>query len=184
MATSKLRSPRVPGFGGHIMFMRMSRSRWRENLGGYLCISPWIIGFLAFTVGPLVASLYYSFTQYTMLRVPQWVGLNNYRTALSYDRLFWLSVSRTVLWSLTTVPLGIVGSFIAALLLDRDVRGKTIWRICFFLPSLTPQIAATLIWVWILQPDVGVLNSLIKMLFGVKGPLWLVSPSWALPRSL
>jgi len=158
-----------------------SKLQVREALQGYLFISPWAIGFIVFTVGPLFASLYYSLHQYTLLRPAVWTGLENYRYALFTDSVFWKSVGRTLMWTITTVPLGIVGSFFAALLLDRDVRGTTAWRTCFFLPSLTPQIAAVILWVWLLQPEVGIINSLIKMAFGVRGPGWLSSPVWALP---
>jgi multiple sugar transport system permease protein len=140
-----------------------------------------VFGFLAFTLGPLVASLYYSLNRYTLLLKPEWIGLQNYYMAFFKDRVFWRSVGRTLLWTVTTVPLGVVGSFFVALLLNRGVRGTTIWRICFFLPSLTPQVAGALLWMWILQPDVGVINALIKMLFHVKGPGWLSSMQWALP---
>src|SRR5688572_6838206 len=96
---------------------RMSVARRREALQGYLYITPWIIGFLVFVAGPLVASLYYSFTYYPLLQDPSWIGLQNYTTALFKDRIFWLSVQRTLLWAVTTVPLGIAGSFFAAVLL-------------------------------------------------------------------
>jgi multiple sugar transport system permease protein len=112
---------------------------------------------------------------------PSWVGLQNYTTAFFKDRLFWLSAWRTALWALTTVPLGIAGSFFAALLLNRAVPLKTFWRVLFFLPSLTPEIAAALLWLWILQPDVGIVNSTLKAWFGVIGPDWLSSAQWALP---
>ncbi|HHX44384.1 MAG TPA: sugar ABC transporter permease [Chloroflexi bacterium] len=160
---------------------RMSRQEIREALQGYTFILPWAIGFLAFIVGPLLTSLYYSLTRYTLLRPMEWVGLENYTYALFRDSLFWKSIERTLLWTLTTVPLGVLGSFLAALLLDRGVRGTTAWRICFFLPSLTPQVAAVILWVWILQPEVGIVNSLIRMVFNSKGPGWLTSPTWALP---
>jgi len=161
--------------------LRWSRTRRREALEGYVYISPWIIGFVVFVLGPLIASLYYSFTYYSLLSTPQWIGLKNYVTALTGDRLFWVSVQKTLFFALTTVPLGVAGSFFAALLLNRGVRGKTLWRICFFLPSLTPEVAVALLWLWILQPDIGVVNSVIRQLFGLRGPDWLASPSWALP---
>jgi multiple sugar transport system permease protein len=153
----------------------------KEALQGFAFISPWAIGFLAFTIGPLLMSLYYSLSQYTLLRSPQFVGLQNYTTALLRDRVFWKSVERTLLWSISTVPLGILGSFCAALLLNRPVKGVTFWRICFFLPSLTPTVAAAILWLWILQPDVGIANMVIRMVFGIKGPGWLSDPDWALP---
>jgi multiple sugar transport system permease protein len=159
----------------------MSKARKREALEGYLYISPWIVGYTVFIFGPLLASLYYSFTYYPLLTDPTWVGLQNYTTALFKDRIFWLSVGRTLLWAITVVPLGIAGSFFAALLLNRPVRGKTLWRVLFFLPSLTPEVAAALLWLWILQPDVGIVNSTIRTLFGVAGPGWFASPSWAMP---
>jgi len=112
------------------------------------------------------------------------IGLKNYETAFFKDSLFWKSVERTILWSVTSVPLGVVGSFIAALLLNRDVNGTTAWRISFFLPSLTPQVAASLLWMWLLQPDIGLVNGLIRMVFGIKGPPWMASTQWAMPSLL
>jgi len=148
---------------------------------GYLYITPWIIGFLAFVAGPLVASLYYSFTYYPLLTDPTWIGLENYVTALFNDRIFWIAVQRTLLWALLTVPLGIAGSFFAAVLLNRAIAGKTLWRVLFFLPSLTPEVAAAVLWVWILQPQVGIVNSVLKAWFGIQGPAWMASAQWALP---
>ena len=159
----------------------MSGRQLREALEGYLFISPWILGFLFFSIGPLLASFYYSLNRYSLLAEPIWLGLGNYRYAFFGDRLFWISVKRTLLWAVTTVPLGIVGSLMAALLLNRGMKGTTVYRTCFFLPSLTPQVAATLLWVWILQPDIGVLNAVIHILFGIRGPNWLASSTWALP---
>ena len=112
---------------------------------------------------------------------PVWIGLGNYEMAFFGDRLFWKSVERTVTWAVTTVPLGIIGSFLAALLLNRGVRGTTAWRMLFFLPSLTPGVAAAMLWVWMLQPDVGVVNSVIRMVLGIKGPGWMASTKWAFP---
>jgi multiple sugar transport system permease protein len=155
--------------------------RRKEAILGYLYISPWIIGFILFTLGPFFASLYYSFNHYTLLRPIRWAGFDNYRYAFLSDRIFWTSVQRTILWTVWTVPLGIAGSFFAALLLDRGVRGTTIWRIFFFLPSLTPQVAAAMVWLWLLQPDVGIVNSVIRMVFGIRGPGWMATRQWALP---
>jgi multiple sugar transport system permease protein len=106
--------------------------------------------------------------------------LENYVTALFKDRIFWISVRRTLTWALVVVPLGITGSFFAAVLLNRAIRGKTLWRILFFLPSLTPEVAAAVLWVWILQPDVGIVNSILASI-GINGPEWMASPTWAMP---
>ena len=160
---------------------KLTRGQLREELQGWLFITPWIIGFLAFTVGPLIASAYYSLNRYTLLRPAEWIGLENYRYAFFTDSMFPKSIERTLLWTITTVPLGIMGSFFAAMLLDRGIRGTTIWRICFFLPSLTPQVAAVILWIWMLQPEVGVVNNVLKLAFGIRGPGWLTSPDWAFP---
>jgi multiple sugar transport system permease protein len=156
-----------------------------------LFISPWVIGFLCFTGYPMLASLYYSFTDYKILGSAQWVGLHNYIYAFtgkpfgsSGDPLFWLSLSRTVTWVVLIVPLGITGSLLAASLLNRGLIGSRFYRTGFFLPSLTPVVAASLLWSWILQPDIGVLNSVIHTLTGAKGPNWLYSLTWSMPSLL
>ncbi len=172
-------------------FRDMSPARRKEALQGIAFISPWVIGFLAFTAYPMAASFYYSFTDYKILGAPVWVGLRNYVYAFtgkpfgtSGDPLFWLALLRTVTWVSAIVPLGIIGSLLVAVLLNRGIKGTSIWRTCFFLPSLTPIVAASLLWVWILQPDVGVLNSLIKLTTGAKGPNWLYDMGLALPSML
>lgn len=161
-----------------------SHMRRREALEGFLFISPWIIGFLAFTLGPMLASLSFSFSYYRIQRPPQWVGLDNYRYAFLQDRLFWLSLRRTSTWVLFTVPLGVTGSLLAALLLNQGTVGTSAWRLFFFLPSLTPIVAAALLWSWMLQPEVGIINTTLAHLFGIKGPPWLGSVEWALPSLL
>lgn len=166
----------------------MSPARRKEAIQGFLFISPWVVGFLAFTAYPMVASFYYSFTDYKILGNPTWVGLRNYIYAFTGtplgsggDPLFWLSLARTVTWVIAIVPLGVLGSLLAASLLNRGIRGTSIFRTCFFLPSLTPVVAAALLWAWILQPDIGVLNSAINGLTGLKGPNWLYSLTWSMP---
>jgi multiple sugar transport system permease protein len=185
--TSVLETPRF----GIDVFRGLSPARRREAIQGMLFISPWVIGFLAFTTYPMLASLYYSFTDYKILGTPNWVGLHNYIYAVSGppfgttgDPLFWLSLSRTVTWVVLIVPSGILGSLLAASLLNRGLVGTRFFRTGFFLPSLTPIVAASLLWAWILQPDIGVLNSVIHSLTGTKGPNWLYSLTWSLPSLL
>jgi multiple sugar transport system permease protein len=145
-----------------------------------LFISPWIIGFLIFTLGPMLASLYYSFTQYNIQTSPEFIGMANYQYAFDRDRLFWVAVKRTLVWSLYTVPPGIFGSLLAAILLNQKLKGVAVYRTCFFLPHLTPVVAAAILWTWILQPDIGILNSMLEQI-GIRGPKWLQSVQWALP---
>jgi len=166
----------------------MTHARRKEALQGLAFISPWLLGFLAFTAYPMLASLYYSFTNYNMLAPPRWVGPQNYVYAFTGkplgtngDPLFWHSMERTVVWVLATVPLGIFGSLLAAVLLNRGLRGTALYRTAFFLPSLTPIVAASLLWTWILNPQIGILNALIEGVTGWRGPQWLASVEWALP---
>lgn len=158
----------------------MSRLQRREALQGYLFISPWVIGFLVFTLGPMLASFYYSFTLYNVQTEPRFTGLYNYNYAFTQDDLFWVSVRRTLLWSVMTVPLSMIGSLFAALLLNQKLRGVAIYRTSFFLPHLTPVVAAAILWMWILQPDTGILNSLLDRV-GIRGPNWLQSIQWSMP---
>lgn len=158
----------------------LSPARRREAVQGFLFISPWVIGFLIFTLGPMVASFFYGFTHYNVQRPPEFIGLDNYYFAFFKDRLFWTAVKRTLTWSLYTVPPGIIGSLLAAVLLNQKLKGVAFYRTFFFLPHLTPLVAAAILWTWILQPDIGILNSLLDRV-GIRGPDWLLSVKWALP---
>jgi multiple sugar transport system permease protein len=152
----------------------------RRALEGYLYISPFLIGFAVFTAYPLIASLYLSFTNFNLISPPVWVGAENYVRAFSGDGLFWSSLGRTAQYAVMVVPLGIVASLGAALLLTRGFPGTSMFRTFFFLPSITPIIASVLIWLWILQPSIGVLNYLLSLVH-IPGPPWVQSTTWALP---
>ncbi|MEZ4615798.1 MAG: sugar ABC transporter permease [Caldilineaceae bacterium] len=159
---------------------RLSLMQRREAIQGYLFISPWVIGFLIFTLGPMLASFYYSFTLYNVQTEPRFTGLYNYDYAFSQDPLFWVSVRRTLLWSVMTVPVSMIASLWAAILLNQKLRGVAFYRTCFFLPHLTPVVAAAILWMWILQPDIGILNTFLDKL-GIRGPNWLQSIRWSMP---
>jgi len=159
---------------------RHSSMRRQEALEGVLYVSPWIIGFVVFVAGPLLASLYFSFTKYNVLRPPQFIGLQNFTTALTKDELFLPSIVRSFYYALLLVPLAMAGSLIVALLLNQKLVLKTVWRTMYFLPTLTPLVAAALLWRWMLNPDVGLVNYLLAQI-GIKGPGWLSSIEWAVP---
>ncbi len=156
------------------------RRRRRDGLQGYLWISPWLIGVTLFTIGPMLASLFLSFTQYNIVANPRWIGAANYVNAFTKDKLFWGSLGRTLLFALISVPLSSIGSLGAALLLNRTWRGTSFFRACFFLPSLIPLVASALLWRWIFDPRLGLLNYLLSLI-GVKGPGWFSSAEWAMP---
>lgn len=171
MATTAVARPRK---------RRFSRIALRQNLLGYLWISPWLIGFSIFIFGPMIASVGYSFTNYRIVNDPRFVGAGNYVTALTNDSLFWPSLGRTFAFMLISVPIGVVGSLLLAILLNQRLRGETVYRTFFFLPTLTPLAAAAILWSWILHPEVGMVNYLLSLM-GVDGPAWLASTRWAMP---
>ncbi len=155
-------------------------SKARENIVGYLFILPGILGFLIFSLGPLVAALGMSFTDYNMIERANWVGLSNYSAAIHDDPLFWGSVKRTVLYAAINVPVGIALSLAVAVLLNQKLRGTWFFRTVFFLPSVVPTVAAVLFWVWLLNPDFGLMNYLLREA-GLPTSTWLSSTTWALP---
>lgn len=164
---------------GFLSTMR-SRSARREAVEGYLWISPWVIGFLVFTAGPILASLYLGFTKYKIGGTPEWIGLANYQQAFTSDKLFWPSLYRTGYYSLFNVVLGVIGSLLLALVLDKVIFGRTVYRAIYYLPSLTPAVATAILWGWLLHPQVGLVNDLLRKI-GVQGPGWLTNTTWAIP---
>src|SRR5262245_45527108 len=157
-----------------------SAARRREAIAGLLWSSPWLVGLFVFTLGPMLASLFLAFTNYTISSSPEWVGLENFRRALSgKDDLFWSSLGRTLQYALAMVPLGIGGSLLAALLLNLGLRLSTLFRTLFFTPSLTPVVASAVIWAWLYNPNFGLLNHLLSLV-GIVGPKWLADPDTAM----
>jgi multiple sugar transport system permease protein len=154
--------------------------RKREALEGYLFLAPWALGFVLFVAGPILASLVLSFTKYNIIRPPEFIGLGNYVTALTKDDILFPSIGRTFYYAALVVPIGLALSLGVAMLLNRALFFTTVWRTFFFLPTLTPVVAAALLWRWMLNPDAGVVNWLLAQI-GIKGPGWLASTEWAIP---
>jgi multiple sugar transport system permease protein len=175
LATTELRAAPVQTRRG------TSRLRRRHVLEGYLYLTPWLIGYVVFTAGPVLASLGLSFTSYNLISPPTFVGFANFVEAFTKDQQFWPSLERTFRYAIISVPLGIVGSLLVALLLNVQVRGTTVFRTLFFMPSLVPIVASTVLWAWLLQPDWGLVNLAIFNLTGQPGPRWFQDPSWAMP---
>lgn len=151
----------------------------RDLRTGLLFLSPWLIGFFAFTLYPMVVSLYYSFTIYHSKRAPEWVGLENYINLFS-DPDFFISLNNTLYMVVIAVPLGLIASFICALLLNLKVRGQAFYRVIYFLPSIVPTVAGTILFLWLLNPQVGLVNTLLAKI-GVDGPNWMADPQWSKP---
>jgi multiple sugar transport system permease protein len=157
----------------------MSLAR-RESLWAYIFIAPWIIGFIVFTIGPMLASLFFSFTDYDIVDAPHWVGISNY-TNLFHDALFWHALGITFKFAAISLPLGLVFSYMIAVLLNSKIRGINIWRTIYFLPSVIAGVAVALLWVRIFDPKFGILNPFLEHVFGIKGPAWFGDPHWAIP---
>jgi multiple sugar transport system permease protein len=157
-----------------------TRYQAKFALWGYLFLLPWLIGLIVFIIGPIIASLYLSLTEYDIVSPPRFVGLANYHTAFFEDTLFWSSIGRTLLYSVVVAPLGLLGSLLLALLLNRRAIGISAFRTVFFLPSLIPTAALALLWIWLFDPNYGVINQILGAV-GINGPGWFQSPQWALP---
>ncbi|MDH4389598.1 MAG: sugar ABC transporter permease [Fimbriimonas sp.] len=149
----------------------------RENLTGYLFISPWLIGFLVFTLWPFLRSFYLSFCNYNIVQPPKFIGLANYQMMLFNDELFYKSLWVTLRYALVAVPLTLFVGVALALLLNLNVKGIAVFRTIFYLPSIVPTVAMTSIFMWILNPQVGMVNRILA-LAGVTGPAWLSDPVW------
>lgn len=154
--------------------------RRREALWGYIFVSPWIVGFIVFTLGPMVASLALSLTRYNIVDAPVFIGLDNYLKLFAGDPKFWHSLRVTVTYAVCAVPLNLVFGFALAFLLNQKVPWVAFWRTMFYMPSVTSGVAVALLWGMIFNPRFGILNWALG-LAGIDGPGWLASPDWALP---
>jgi multiple sugar transport system permease protein len=155
-----------------------NRMYWRRTFEGYLFISPWIIGFLIFTAGALAGSFGISLTKFSMVGPPEYVGLGNYQYMFD-DEFFWKSL-RVTLYYLLNVPLNLVLGLLLALLLNQKIKGMSIFRTIFYLPSVTAGVAVALLWMWVFNPRFGVINVMLAKI-GILGPAWLGSETWAMP---
>lgn len=158
--------------------MPMNTSRRREAISFYLSISPWLIGFVLFTAGPMFISLYVSFTDWDLIRDPVWIGGRNY-TDLVTDPTFWQSLKVTGLYTLAYVPFDLLGGLTLALLVRPRIRGVGFFRTVFYLPTVLSGVAFVVVWMWLLNARGGLVNLLLGAV-GIQGPRWLLDPDWAL----
>ncbi len=168
-----------PSLNWFQQFRAMDLTARREALAGYAFISPWLIGFLLFVAGPTLASLVISFTRWNIVSDPRWVGFKNYIQIFTSDKAFIQSLKVTFKYSLIYLPLITVAGLATAMVLNAKVKGVGIFRAIFYLPYVAPQIAATLIWMWMLNPRYGLINTILGW-FGIAGPNWFSDPSTAL----
>lgn len=155
-------------------------ARAKENLTGWLWASPWVLGFLIFTLGPMLASVYFSFTDFPVISPPKWIGLENYRTMLSDDKSIFQALKVTTIYAVVAIPLNLSLGFFLAILLNQPIKGVAVWRTVYYLPAVVSGVAVALLWQWIFNTDFGLANWLLSLI-GIKGPRWLLDPGWALP---
>lgn len=158
----------------------MTKTERRHLRNGLFFTMPGIVGLLGFTVYPVVSSLYYSFCNYTALTPARWTGLNNYRL-LMHDRLLGAALKNTVIFGVMSVPLGILTAFVLANLLNQKVKAMPLFRTIFYLPSVVPAVASAVLWLWVLNPQFGLLNVGLMRLGIHNPPGWLMDPQWAKP---
>ncbi|MBO7392716.1 MAG: sugar ABC transporter permease [Abditibacteriota bacterium] len=155
----------------------------KQNLrNGLLFCSPILVGLTLFTLYPVISSFYYSFCNYPMLKPPTWIGFENYKTLFS-DPVFYKSLWNTFYYAIIATPLGIIVAFALALLLNQKVKGMAIYRTMFFVPSIVPMVASSVLWVWLLNPQYGLINGILRSI-GLPPsmvPGWMADPAWAKP---
>ena len=156
----------------------MRTTRW-QRWSGLLFIMPWLITFLWFTLGPFIASIYLSFTNYRFIGLPTWVGFQNYANLFGDDPKFIRSIINTLYYTAVHVPGIMLLAFFVALLLNQKVKGQPIYRTAFYLPSVTAGVATAYLWILLLQPN-GLINQFLGIV-GIDGPTWLTSSTWAMP---
>lgn len=152
----------------------------RRTLLGYLFLSPWLLGLLAFTLFPILAVFGLGFMQYGIFGRPTWVGFQNYTDIFTNDRLFLTTLGNTLYFVALSVPLSTVIGFLLAVALNTRLIGQTIFRTAFYVPSIVPQVAGVLLFVWLFHPQIGLINFALDLL-GLEGPNWLGRPQWAKP---
>jgi multiple sugar transport system permease protein len=161
----------------HKRHMRIST---REAIYAYIMIAPWIVGFIIFTLGPMIASLIFSFTDYSITKETHFLGIANFVEMTSKDPRFWISLRVTLTYAVIAIPVGLVVGLLLALLLNQNVPAITVWRTLFYTPSVVSGVAVAVLWSYVFNPRFGIMNWLLSLI-AIKGPGWLSSPTWSLP---
>lgn len=164
----------------------MNSNQWKKGL---LFISPLLVGFAVFTIYPVAASIWYSFCDYDVIRPTRFVGLANF-AELAADERFIHSLWNTLAFTVLVVPLTMLTALVLAFLLNMKLRGQALYRTIFFLPSIVPLVASSVLWLWLLNPDYGLINMCLRPALDVVNALtgthltppgWLVDPAWTKP---
>ncbi len=154
------------------------RQQTRHTINGLLFAAPWLIGLTVFWIYPIFASAYYSFTSFNGVQSPQWIGFSNYVDLFTRDTDFVDAVLNTFYFAIVSIPLAIILSFALAMMLNAKIRGQVVYRTIYFLPTLVPEVALALVWVYLFTPGSGLINVPFDWI-GVRGPCWLTCPEWS-----
>ena len=158
------------------LFTQLNEQKW-----SFLFIAPVVLLFLVFVAGPLVASFYWSFTEYNGIHAPKWVGLGNYSNIFLHDARFWKSIRNTIFFTAGVIPLGVALSLLLAIAVDQRIRFKSFFRIVYFIPAVTSVIALSVIWKWLFAGEKYGLINYFLISIGLKPVDWLMSTAWTLP---
>ncbi|MEM7127888.1 MAG: sugar ABC transporter permease [Chloroflexota bacterium] len=155
----------------------------QERRDFYIAIAPWFIGLILFTGGPVIASFIFAFTNWTGLRSVDWVGFDNFSKLLFEDDLFWIATWNTFYYSFGAVALGTIGALFVAMLLNQNLPGTTLLRVIYYMPSIASGVAVSILWIWLFNPQVGLVNYFLALMGLPRElrPLWLASQDWAMP---
>ncbi|MFD1179102.1 carbohydrate ABC transporter permease [Paenibacillus puldeungensis] len=167
-----------------VIYFVFSRLGWKKKQAlGLALVSPWLVGFIIFTAYPLLDSLYLSFTESSIFGKTQWVGLGNYVKLFTNDVEFWPSIRITLLYAAFSLPIGVIGALLVAMLLNKKIKGIGMYRTIYFLPAVMPEVAVALLWRWMFNSESGIINyalSPIFNLFGIDKPNWFGDPTYVL----
>ncbi|MBN2897342.1 MAG: sugar ABC transporter permease [Clostridia bacterium] len=153
--------------------------QWISKHKFLLFASPWIIGFIAFTLIPMLSSLLISFTEWNILTPPKFAGLENYKSVFA-DPLFYKSLKVTLVYTFVSVPINVTLAFFAALLLNTDIKFINVYRTIYYLPAVVSGVVVSLLWSWIYNSEFGLFNNFL-LKFGINGPRWLSDEHWIMP---
>jgi multiple sugar transport system permease protein len=148
-------------------------------IDAYVCISPWVLGMIIFTLGPFLYSFGISFFRWNMIRPPTFVGLENY-SELFRDDFFWYATKATFYYTILAVPTGLIGGLVVAMFMNLKLRGISIYRTLFYSPAVVAGVATAMLWLWMFDTDLGLINQALRLL-GIRGPSWLGDKNWAIP---
>jgi multiple sugar transport system permease protein len=158
------------------MMQRRELTQFAKGMG---FLSPWLFGFLVFTIVPIALSFYYSLCEFNVIKSPVWIGADNYRE-LMHDPVFWQSLRNSLYYAAMALPAGLLISLGLALLLNVSIPGQSIFRTIIFIPSLVPVVASAMLWLWLFNARLGLINTLLKRIH-IDGPGWITNPAWAMP---